>query len=262
VLRDVEMRVSAGALVYVQGDNGCGKSTLLRILARVTVPTRGHVTGLPAQVGYVPERFPPGLSFTPRQYLGYLGRIRGMPDRLVTARGRELLELLGAVAVTDTPLSELSKGMCQKVAVAQALLGDPALLVLDEAFAGLDADAQAEVMGQLRSRREAGAAVVFTDHGQRARALIPDVSLLLMAGALQAAVPAVPAVPVGEGRGVLLVVLVGRPGGFDPVRHDGVRRAEVTAEGVRLHVDAAACDALLTAALAAGLSVRRVEPGG
>lgn len=95
---------------------------------------------------------------------------------------------------------------------------------------------------------------MFTDHSQRARALIPDVSLLLVAGALQAAVP------VGEGRGVLLVVLVGRPGGFDPVRHDGVRRAEVTAEGMRLHVDAAACDALLTAALAAGLSVRRVEP--
>jgi len=257
VLRDVEMRVPAAALVYVQGDNGCGKSTLLRILARVTVPTRGRVTGLPAQVGYVPERFPPGLSFTPRQYLGHLGRIRGMPSRLVAVRGGELLERLGAVAVADTPCSELSKGTCQKVAVVQALLGDPALLVLDEAFAGLDAEAQAEVMEQVRSRREAGAAVVFTDHGQRARALTPDVRLLLVAGSLQAAVPAV---PVGEGQGVLLVVLVGRPGGFDPVRHDGVRRVEVTAEGMRLHVDAAACDALLTAALAAGLSVRRVEP--
>jgi len=258
VLRDVEMRVPAGALVYVQGDNGCGKSTLMRILARVTVPTRGRVTGLPAQVGYVPERFPPGLSFTPRQYLGHLGRMRGMPGRLVTARGRELLERLGAPAVADTPCSELSKGMCQKVAVAQALLGDPVLLVLDEAFAGLDAAAQAEVMGQVRSRRDTGAAVVFTDHGQRARALIPDVSLLFVAGALQ---PAATAVPAGENQGVLLVVLVGRPGGFDPVRHDGVRRVEVTAEGMRLHVDAAACDALLTAALAAGLSVRRVEAG-
>jgi len=258
-LRDVEMRVPAGALVYVQGDNGCGKSTLLRILARVTVPTRGRVTGLPAQVGYVPERFPPGLSFTPGQYLGHLGRVRGMPSRLVAARGGELLERLGAVAVADTPCSELSKGTCQKVAVVQALLGDPALLVLDEAFAGLDAAAQAEVMEQVRSRREAGTAVVFTDHGQRARALTPDVSLLLVAGSLQAAVPAG---PVGEGQGVLLVVLVGRLGGFDPVRHDGVRRVEVTAEGMRLHVDAAACDALLAAALAAGLSVRRVEPGG
>lgn len=259
VLRDVEMRVPAAALVYVQGDNGCGKSTLLRILGRVTVPTRGRVTGLPAQVGYVPERFPPGLSFTPRQYLGHLGRIRGIPGRLVAARGGELLERLGAAAVTDTPCSELSKGTCQKVAVVQALLGDPALLVLDEAFAGLDAAAQAEVMGQVRSRRDAGTAVVFTDHGQRARALIPDVRLLLVAGALQ---PAATALPAGENQGVLLVVLVGRPGGFDPVRHDGVRRVEVTAEGMRLHVDAAACDALLIAALAAGLSVRRVEPYG
>jgi len=262
VLHDVEMCVPAGALVYVQGDNGCGKSTLLRILARVTVPTRGHVTGLPAQVGYVPERFPPGLSFTPRQYLGHLGRIRGMPGRLVAARGGELLERLGAVAVTDTPLSELSKGMCQKVAVVQALLGDPALLVLDEAFAGLDAAAQAEVMEQVRSRRDAGTAVVFTDHGQRARALTPDVRLLLVAGALQPAATAATAVPAGENQGVLLVVLVGRPRGFDAAHYDGVRRVEVTAEGMRLHVDAAACDALLTAALAAGLSVRRVEADG
>jgi len=256
VLRDIEMCVPAGALVYVQGDNGCGKSTLLRILARVTVPTRGRVTGLPAQVGYVPERFPPGLSFTPSQYLGHLGRVRDMPGRLVAARGGELLERLGAPAIADTPLSELSKGTCQKVAVAQALLGDPALLVLDEAFAGLDAVAQAEVMEQVRSRRDAGTAVVFTDHGQRARALIPDVRLLLVAGALQGTVP------VGEGHGVLLVVLVGRPGGFDPVRCEGVRTVEVTAEGMRLHVDVAACDAVLAAALAAGLSVRRVEPYG
>jgi len=259
VLRDVEMRVPAAALVYVQGDNGCGKSTLLRILARVTVPTRGRVTGLPAQLGYMPERFPPGLSFTPRQYLGHLGRVRGVPGRLVAARGRELLERLGAAAVADTPLSELSKGTCQKVAVVQALLGDPALLVLDEAFVGLDAEAQAEVMEQVRSRREAGTAVVFTDHGQRARALIPDVSLRLVAGALQAAGPAVPA---GEGHGVLLVVLVGRLGGFDAAHRPGVRRAEVTAEGMHLHVDTAASDALLTAALAAGLSVRRVEADG
>ncbi len=259
MLRDVEMRVPAAALVYVQGDNGCGKSTLMRILARVTVPTHGRVTGLPAQLGYVPERFPPGLSFTPRQYLAHLGRIRGIPDHLVTAHGGELLERLGVSAVADTPLSELSKGTCQKVAVVQALLGDPALLVLDEAFAGLDAAAQAEVMEQLRARREAGTAVVFTDHGQRARALIPDVRLRLVAGALQAAGPAVPA---AEDHGVLLVVLVGRLGGFDAAHRPGVRRAEVTAEGMRVHVDAAASDALLTAALAAGLSVRRVEAGG
>jgi len=89
--------------------------------------------------------------------------------------------------------------------------------------------------------------------------LTPDVRLLLVAGALQ---PAATAVPAGENQGVLLVVLVGRPGGFDAAHYDGVRRVEVTAEGMRLHVDAAACDALLTAALAAGLSVRRVEPYG
>jgi len=252
VLHDVEMHVPAGALVYVEGENGCGKSTLLRILARVTVPTRGRVTGVPAQVGYVPERFPPSLSFSPSQYLGHLGRIRGMSKRVVVARSAELLENIGAAAVADTPLTELSKGTCQKVAVAQALLGDPALLVLDETFAGLDATAQAVVMEHVRARRDAGVAVVFTDHGGRARALTPDVRLLLAAGALQ---------PAAAPDQMRMVVLAGRPGAFDAARHDGVRSVASSAEGMRLQVDAAACDAVLAAALAAGLSVRRVEAG-
>jgi len=256
VLQDVEMSVPGGTLVYVQGENGCGKSTLLRILARVTTATHGRVSGMPAQVGYVPERFPPGLAFSPSQYLVHLGRIRGMPRRVVLERGGELLDCLGAAATADTPLSELSKGTCQKVAVAQALLGDPALLVLDEAFTGLDVHAQTVLMELVRSRRDAGAAVVFTDHGQRVRALTPDMSLLLMAGVLQ------PALPKSQDLEVMTVVLVGRPDGFDPARFDGVRTVEVMAEGTQLHIDAAACDAVLAAALTAGCSVRRVEAGG
>jgi len=137
--------------------------------------------------------------------------------------------------------------------VAQALLGDPALLVLDETFAELDAPAQAVVMEHVRARRDAGVAVVFTDHGGRARALTPDVRLLLAAGALQ---------PRAAPDPVRLVVLAGRPGAFDAARYDGVRSVVCSAEGMRLHVDAAACDAVLAAALAAGLSVRRVESGG
>ena len=175
-----------------------------------------------------------------------------MSKRVVVARSAELLENIGAAAVADTPLTELSKGTCQKVAVAQALLGDPALLVLDETFAGLDATAQAVVMEHVRARRDAGVAVVFTDHGGRARALTPDVRLLLAAGALQ---------PRAAPDPVRMVVLAGRPGAFDAARHDGVRSVASSAEGMRLQVDAAACDAVLAAALAAGLSVRRVEAG-
>ncbi len=256
VLRDVELSVPAGALLYVQGDNGCGKSTLLRILAGVTRPTRGRVDGLPARVGYVPERFPPGLRFTAGQYLAHLGRIRGLPGHMVTARSGELLDLLGAQGIADTPMSELSKGTCQKVAVVQALLAEPALLILDEAFTGLDRQAQAALVQQVGVSRAAGTAVVFTDHGGRGRALAPDASLLLVAGALQSAAAA------PQHRLAMLVVLAGRVDGFDAACRRGVRHVELTAAGMRLQVDPASCDAVLRAALEAGLSVQRVEPAG
>ena len=253
VLRNIDLDVSAGIVVHVKGDNGCGKSTLLRIVARVIAPSGGQVTGVPPQVGYVPERFPPGLPFTPLQYLAHLGRIRGLPRHLVVARGGDLLEQLDASSKADTPLSELSKGTCQKVAVAQALLGNPALLVLDEAFTGLDTHARAVLIEQLRARRGVGVAVVFTDHGQRARELTPDTTVLLTAGALT------PVAPASRDEAMMFVVLAGRPERFDPARYDGVAHVEVSAQEMRLYVTSGSCDILLTAALAAGCSVRRVE---
>ncbi len=257
VLRDIECSMQPGTLTHVQGDNGCGKSTLLRILAGVTVPTRGRITGLPARVGYVPERFPPGLRFTVRQYLGHLGRIRALPDRLTAARSGELLDLLGAPQIADTPMWELSKGTSQKVAIAQALVADPAWLILDEAFTGLDRSAQLALMEQVRACRNAGGAVVFTDHGQRARAraLAPDSSLVLVAGALQPQETA----PLER---VMLVVLAGQPESFDVAGHPGVRHIETTSNSILLHVDAEDCDAVLAKALQNGLSVRCVESVG
>lgn len=255
VLRDIECSMQPGALTYVQGDNGSGKSTLLRILAGVTVPTRGRVTGLPARVGYVPERFPPGLRFTARQYLGHLGRVRGLPDRLTAARSGELLDLLGAPQIADTPMWELSKGTSQKVAIVQALVAEPALLVLDEAFTGLDRNAQLALMEQVRARRNAGGVVVFTDHSQRARALTPDVSLVLVAGVLQPRETA-------PTEAVMLVVLAGQPDGFDAAGHPGVRHVETTSNSILLHVDAEYCDVVLAKALQNELSVRCVEAVG
>ncbi|MFF0478151.1 ATP-binding cassette domain-containing protein [Streptomyces sp. NPDC004284] len=167
VLREVSLDLPAAALVRVVGTNGTGKSTLLRLLAGVDAPTGGRVTGRPARTAYVPERFPVALPFTALDYLVHLGRVQGLGRAAARTRAGEWLERFGAGTHARTALAELSKGTSQKVAVAQALLADPALLVLDEAWTGLDTGARTELDTAVRERLAAGATVVFVDHDPR-----------------------------------------------------------------------------------------------
>ncbi|MEU0669865.1 ATP-binding cassette domain-containing protein [Streptomyces lavendulocolor] len=167
VLRDVDLDVPAGTLVRVEGANGSGKSTLLRLVAGIDAPSAGRITGRPPRTAYVPERFPAALPFTASAYLLHLGRVHGLGRREAAARAAAWLERFGAGAHARTPLAELSKGTGQKVAVAQALMADPDLLVLDEAWTGLDAAARAELDRAVGERVAAGGAVVFVDHDPR-----------------------------------------------------------------------------------------------
>lgn len=136
VLRGGDLDLRAGTPVRVRGSNGSGKSTLLRLLAGIDAPTEGRITGRP-RTAYVPERFPAALPFTAAGYLTRLGRVHGLGRREAAAGAAEWLERFGAAAHARTPLGELSRGTSQKVAVAQALLAGPELLVLDEAWTGL-----------------------------------------------------------------------------------------------------------------------------
>ncbi|MFF9195780.1 ATP-binding cassette domain-containing protein [Streptomyces sp. NPDC014779] len=167
VLRAVSLVLPAGALVRVVGGNGSGKSTLLRLVAGIDAPGEGRITGRPARTGYVPERFPAALPLTAAGYLEHLGRIQGLDRRTARAAAGEWLERFDAAGHRDTPLAALSKGTSQKVAVAQALLAAPGLLVLDEAWTGLDTGARAELDRAVRERVAAGGRVVFVDHDQR-----------------------------------------------------------------------------------------------
>jgi ABC-2 type transport system ATP-binding protein len=162
-VRDVTQDVAAGLLVRLEGPNGSGKSTLLRMLAGATTPSAGRVTGRP-RTGYVPERFPGGLAFSAREYLTHMSRIHGMSGSAVSAAVDEWLELLGATEYAGSPLRTLSKGMCQKVAIAQALLARPGLLVLDEAWTGLDQAARGALDAAVMQRLADGGTVLFVDH--------------------------------------------------------------------------------------------------
>lgn len=164
VLSDITLTFPPGQVSAVLGRNGSGKSTLLRIVAGVLAPTSGRVDGRPRVVGYVPERFPSRLRMPARAYLRHMGRIRGMSTAAAGARSTHLLERLEFVGGQDTPIAELSKGNAQKVALAQAFLVPPGLLVLDEPWSGLDPAVHGILIGLVGAARDDGAVVVLTEH--------------------------------------------------------------------------------------------------
>lgn len=183
VLSGVDLEVPPGALIRVEGANGTGKSTLLRLLAGLDAPTVGRIVGRP-RTAYVPERFPATLPFTAADYLIHLGAVHGLSRAAAADAADEWLERFGAAEHARTPMSELSKGSSQKVAVAQALLAEPELLVLDEAWTGLDEPARGELERAVVERTAAGGAVVFVDHDPRRLAGLPDATYAVVDGAL------------------------------------------------------------------------------
>jgi ABC-2 type transport system ATP-binding protein len=185
IVRDVSQEVAAGRLIRLEGPNGSGKSTLLKMMAGVSTPSAGRVTGRP-HTGYVPERFPGALGFGAREYLQHMARIHGLSGTDLTGAVDEWLERLGATEYARAPLRTLSKGTCQKVAIAQALLSRPGLLVLDEAWTGLDQAARGALDAAVADRLAAGGIVLYVDHDPARLANLVDERWRLASGTVTA----------------------------------------------------------------------------
>ncbi|MFG2139790.1 ATP-binding cassette domain-containing protein [Streptomyces sp. NPDC048650] len=212
VLRDVQLDVPARALVRIEGANGSGKSTLLRLFAGIDRPSTGRITGRP-RAAYVPERFPSAMPFTAVGYLTHLGRIHGLGGPEAARRASAWLDRFGAAGHAATPLAELSKGTSQKVAVAQALLAEPELLVLDEAWTGLDQQARDVLDRAVAERLADGGCVVFVDHDPRRLAGAADVRYRVADGRLvpEERDPAAGTAPAAGPR--VIIEAEGAPGG-------------------------------------------------
>ncbi|AJC55358.1 ABC transporter related protein [Streptomyces sp. 769] len=255
VLREVRLDVPAGALLRIEGTNGSGKSTLLRLLAGIDRPTTGRITGRP-RTAYVPERFPAALPFTAAGYLAHLGRVHGLRTPEAADRAAEWLARFGAAGHARTPLAELSKGTSQKVAVAQALLAEPELLVQDEAWTGLDPAARDTLDRAVAERVAAGGTVVFVDHDPRRLAGAASARYRVADGRLLPREPGTAAEPadgVDAGAGPRTVVEAEGPPGSPPP--PGLPGAPDLAAGpgnsLRLTVATVHSDALLRALLTA-----------
>lgn len=244
VLHDVDLSVEAGHVVGVLGSNGSGKSTLLRIMAGVSHPTTGTLTGTP-RIGYLPDRFPAGQRMGARAYLRHMARIRGLTDLSVID---PLLERLALVGGPTAPLRTLSKGNAQKVGLAQAVMVRPDLLILDEPWSGLDVGTHA-ILGELVAETRArGGSVVFTDHRPPVVHDHADVVHLMNDGRLTAE----------SAEPTTRIVLRGQGAGW--ADEPGVHHAVVEGAQIVLTVEVASVDAVLLRALKDGWSVREVAP--
>lgn len=147
-LRDVSL-TCGNEMVGLVGPNGAGKTTLMRILATLIPATdgtitwsgmdiRNHAQQLRQVLGYLPQEFGLYQEFSARQILRYLAAMKGLPSDLAHRRVDELIELVNLEKDADRKLQTYSGGMKQRVGIAQALLNDPELLIVDEPTAGLD----------------------------------------------------------------------------------------------------------------------------
>lgn len=147
-LRDFTLDLGPGVLGLL-GPNGAGKSTLMRILATITKATTGSVTwngtdiakspdNLRAVLGYLPQDFGVYPNLNAVEFLEYMAAIKGLDGKTAHKRIEELLQVVNLTDVRKRPLGGFSGGMKQRVGIAQALLNDPQLLIVDEPTAGLD----------------------------------------------------------------------------------------------------------------------------
>lgn len=174
VLRDVSFVVSPGEAVSVVGANGAGKTTLLRLLATLAIPESGTILsdGQDAlarplryrrQIGYLPEKIALYDDMNVKEYLRYRAELKGEPMKRVRRRVNEAAEICRISDQMRTPIGMLSMGLRKRVALADALLLRPRVLLLDDFLAGLDFGMR-ETAGEILSNAAAFSSVVITGH--------------------------------------------------------------------------------------------------
>jgi len=180
-VRDVSLAVHEGEIFGFVGPNGAGKTTTIKMLMGLIFPTSGRAfifdAPIPSadakrRIGYLPEN-PSYYEFlTGREALRFFGALSGVAKAALEARCDELLGLVGLSDAADRQIRKYSKGMQQRLGIAQALVGDPAFVVLDEPMSGLDPIGRKEVRDLILELKRRGKTVFFSTH------ILPDVEAL------------------------------------------------------------------------------------
>ena len=180
-LDGLDLTISKGEAFGLLGPNGAGKTTTLKLLLGLLRPTSGtcSVLGYPAgdqralqRIGFLPEN-PYFYSYlTASEFLDFFGRLFKLPAKERSQRARELLEMVSLSDAADRPIRKFSKGMLQRLGIAQCLINDPELIFLDEPNTGLDPIGRRDIRHIILKLKEQGKTVFLNSH------LLPDVNEL------------------------------------------------------------------------------------
>ena len=252
-----------GDVVAFGGANGSGKSTVLALMAGLLHPTTGTITGRPRCVGFVPERFPAQQRLSAAAYLAHMGRIRGLSTAAAQRATQTLLERFSFTGGLGSPMRTLSKGNAQKVALAQALLVPPDLLILDEPWTGLDEVGHDVLAGMITETAGRGAIVALSRHLAVPGPVVESVRYDLDEARLFHPIPSAPVADTAPAATVLIELR--RRDGARPLPEAFARglvsrrTGQDTVTVLEPHHDS---DRLLLAALQAGWSVVAVTDTG
>jgi ABC-2 type transport system ATP-binding protein len=195
-VNDISFSVGAGQILGFLGPNGAGKSTTMKIATCYLPPTSGTITinGFDVQenpievrkhVGYLPEHNPLYLDMYVHEYLQFIGSLHGLSGRVLKERVKDMVALTGLSVEQRKKIGALSKGYRQRVGLAQALVHDPKVLILDEPTTGLDPNQIQEIMQLIRNVGK-DKTVIFSTHIMQEVAAICDRVVIINRGQLVA----------------------------------------------------------------------------
>ena len=191
---DVTFSVDRGEIFGFLGPNGAGKTTTIKMLMGLIFPSGGkaEVLGRPIpdrqakrRIGFLPENPYFYDYLTGQELLDLMGRLFGLERRERRRRGGELLERVGLAAAAKMPLRKYSKGMLQRIGIAQALVNNPELVVLDEPMSGLDPIGRKEIRDLILSLKQEGKTVFFSTHILSDAELLCDRVAIIVGGRMR-----------------------------------------------------------------------------
>jgi ABC-2 type transport system ATP-binding protein len=238
----LSLDVRRGEVFGFLGPNGAGKTTTIKMLMGLIYPTNGsafifgHSAGDPAakaKLGFLPESPYFYDYLTSREFLSFYGHLFGLWGAALNKRVDELLDLVGMTHARDLQLRKFSKGMLQRVGIAQALINDPELVVLDEPMSGLDPIGRKEVRDLIFRLKESGKTVMFSSHILHDAELLCDRVAMIMKGRLVACGQVSELIQQGTTQEVEMVVDRLSPEGLEHLR---VLATKVVLNGERVMV--------------------------
>ena len=238
----LSLDVRRGEVFGFLGPNGAGKTTTLKMLMGLIYPTSGqarifgHAVGDPAakaKLGFLPESPYFYDYLTSQEFLSFYGHLFGLWGAALNKRVDELLDLVGMTHARDLQLRKFSKGMLQRVGIAQALINDPELVVLDEPMSGLDPIGRKEVRDLIFRLKESGKTVMFSSHILHDAELLCDRVAMIMKGRLVACGQVSELIQQGATQEVEMVIDRLSPEGLEHLR---VLATKVVLNGERVMV--------------------------